>query len=68
MMPQHHILVHIKSKNDGEILVTQGCFLGTVEQFLEKSKKVHDDKTRIEYELLIKVAQSRLGVIDITNS
>ena len=63
---EYGTLTVFKSKNEGEILVTRGCFLGTVEQFLEKSKKVHDDKTRIEYELLIKVAQSRLGVIDIT--
>ncbi len=65
---EYGTLTVFKSKNEGEILITQGCFLGTVEQFLEKSKKAHDDKTRIEYELLIKVAQSRLGVIDITNS
>ena len=65
---EYGTLTVFKSKNEGEILVTRGCFLGTVEQFLEKSKKVHDDKTRIEYELLIKVAQSRLGVIDIANS
>ena len=63
---EYGTLTVFKSKTEGEILVTRGCFLGTVAEFLEKSREVHDDKTRIEYELLIKVAQSRLGVIDIT--
>ena len=43
-------------------LVTRGCFLGTVDEFLTKSKAVHDKKTRKEYKLLIKVALSRLNV------
>ena len=49
----------------GGLIVTRGCFTGTVDEFLSKSAKVHDDKTRNEYKLLIEVAKSRiLGVKD----
>ena len=47
------------------LIVTRGCFTGTVDEFLAKSAKVHDDKTKNEYKLLIEVARSRiLGVKD----
>lgn len=42
------------------LLVTRGCFLGTVDEFLAKSAKVHDEKTKREYQLLIEVAKSRI--------
>ncbi|MDO9951576.1 hypothetical protein Q7465_02670 [Glaesserella parasuis] len=42
------------------LIVTRGCFTGTVDEFLSKSKEVHDDKTHHEYKLLIEVAQSRI--------
>ena len=45
---------------DNTILVTRGCFLGTIDQFIEKSEQVHDDQTHLEYRLLIEVAYSRL--------
>ena len=43
------------------LIATRGCFTGSVEEFLAKSAKVHDEKTKREYELLIEVARSRLG-------
>ena len=43
------------------LIATRGCFTGSVEEFLSKSAKVHDEKTKREYELLIEVARSRLG-------
>ena len=47
------------------LIVTRGCFTGSVDAFLAKSAEVHDDKTKNEYKLLIKVAKSRiLGVKD----
>ena len=47
------------------LIVTRGCFTGTIDEFLAKSAEVHDDKTKNEYKLLIKVAKSRiLGVKD----
>ena len=47
------------------LIVTRGCFTGTVDEFLSKSAEVHDDKTKNEYKLLIEVAKSRiLGVKD----
>ena len=50
------------------LIVTRGCFTGTVDEFLAKSAKVHDDKTKNEYKLLIEVAKSRiLGVKDERN-
>ena len=42
------------------LIVTRGCFVGTVDEFLEKSAKVHDEKTKREYHLLIEVAKSRI--------
>lgn len=42
------------------LIATRGCFTGSVEEFLAKSAKVHDGKTKREYELLIEVARSRL--------
>ena len=47
------------------LIVTRGCFTGTVDEFLAKSAEVHNDKTKNEYKLLIEVAKSRiLGVKD----
>ena len=43
------------------LIATRGCFTGSVEEFLDKSAKVNDEKTKREYELLIEVARSRLG-------
>lgn len=48
-----------KSK-DGSLLATCGCFSGTVDEFLAKSAKVHDERIKREYRLLIEVAKSRL--------
>ena len=42
------------------MIATRGCFTGSVEEFLNKSSEVHDEKTKREYELLIEVARSRL--------
>ena len=42
------------------LLVTRGCFIGTVDEFLAKSKEVHDEVTHREYQLLIDVAKSRI--------
>ena len=42
------------------LIVTRGCFTGTVDDFLAKSAEVHDDKTKNEYKLLIEVAKSRI--------
>ena len=42
------------------LMATRGCFTGSVEEFLAKSARVHDEKTKREYELLIEVARSRL--------
>lgn len=42
------------------LLATRGCFSGTVEEFLAKSKEVHDEKVHREYKLLIEVAKSRI--------
>ena len=42
------------------LIVTRGCFTGTVDNFLAKSAEVHDDKTKNESKLLIEVAKSRI--------
>lgn len=42
------------------LIVTRGCFTGTVDEFLERSKQVHDEKIHHEYKLLIEVAKSRI--------
>ena len=48
-----------KSKDDS-LLATRGCFNGTVDEFLAKSAKVHNERIKREYQLLIEVAKSRL--------
>ena len=48
-----------KSKDDS-LLATRGCFSGTVDEFLAKSAKVHNERVKREYQLLIEVAKSRL--------
>lgn len=40
------------------ITVTRGCFIGTINEFLEKSEKEHDNRTHTEYKMLIDVAYS----------
>ena len=52
-------LTVFNSKN-GTLTVTRGCFIGSCEEFLAKSKRVHDEKTHREYCLLIEVAKSRV--------
>lgn len=52
-------LTAFNSKN-GTLTVTRGCFIGSADEFIEKSKRVHDEKTHREYCLLIEVAKSRV--------
>ncbi|THA17577.1 polymer-forming cytoskeletal protein, partial [Rodentibacter pneumotropicus] len=42
------------------LIVTRGCFTGTIEEFLAESAEVHNEKTKREYGLLIEVAKSRI--------
>ena len=42
------------------LVVTRGCFTGSVDEFLERSREFHDDKTHNEYRMLIEVAKSRI--------
>jgi hypothetical protein len=44
-----------------DLLVTRGCFIGTPDEFLTASSKKHDADTHEEYQLLIKVATSRIN-------
>ena len=44
------------------LVVTRGCFTGSADEFLERSRTVHDDKTHNEYRMLIEVAKSRIPV------
>ena len=45
---------------DGDLIATRGCFIGTIDEFLAQSEKVHDDRTHLEYRMLIEVAHSRI--------
>ena len=45
-----------------DLVVTRGCFTGSADEFLERSRTVHDDKTHNEYRMLIEVAKSRIPV------
>lgn len=45
---------------DADLLATRGCFIGTVEEFLDKSKQVHDERVHREYQLLVEMAKSRI--------
>lgn len=44
----------------GGLLATRGCFAGTIEEFLAQSKAEHDEKTQLEYQLLMQVARMRI--------
>ena len=44
------------------LVVTRGCFTGSADEFLERSRTVHGDKTHKEYRMLIEVAKSRIPV------
>lgn len=44
------------------LVVTRGCFTGSIDEFLERSKAVHGAKTHNEYRMLIEVAKSRIPV------
>lgn len=45
----------------GEILLTRGCFTGTVEEFERLSKLRHGDDMQKQYALLLQMIQMRLG-------
>lgn len=59
-------LTVFKTKNG--LVVTRGCFIGTVEEFLKKSREVHNDKVHNEYKMLIEVAKSRIMIGGLTSS
>jgi len=52
--------ITVFSGKDGELIATRGCFIGSIDEFLSKSELEHDDRTHLEYRLLIEVAHSRL--------
>jgi hypothetical protein len=45
----------------GNVLLTRGCFCGSVDEFIARSEAQHDEDTQHEYRLLIDVAISRLN-------
>ena len=56
---EYGTLTVFKTK-EGKLFASRGCFKGTVDEFLAKSAKVHDERIKREYRLLIEVAKSRL--------
>lgn len=51
-----------RSKNDN-ILVTVGCFYGTLSEFKDKVKKIHGDNNHAKaYELAIELAKLRINI------
>ena len=48
-------------KGENGLIVTRGCFCGSIDEFLESSNKKHNEKIKREYQLLIEVAKSRIG-------
>ncbi|WP_075319551.1 hypothetical protein [Histophilus somni] len=47
-------------KTENELYATRGCFNGTLDEFLQQSSEVHDERIHKEYKLLIEVARSRI--------
>lgn len=45
---------------DGELECTRGCFTGTLNQFRERSARVHSEHMQKEYELMLQVAEFKL--------
>ena len=58
-------LTAFNGKN-GTLVVTRGCFIGSSDEFLSKSKSVHDDKTHREYLLLMEFAKSRVECKEVS--
>ena len=56
---EYGTLTVFKTK-EGKLFASRGCFKGTVDEFLAKSAKVHNERVKREYQLLIEVAKSRL--------
>ena len=56
---EYGTLTVFKTK-EGKLFASRGCFKGTVDEFLAKSAKVHHERVKREYQLLIEVAKSRL--------
>lgn len=56
---EYGTLTVFKTK-EGKLFASRGCFKGTVDEFLAKSAKVHNERIKREYQLLIEVAKSRL--------
>ncbi|MBF1221538.1 MAG: hypothetical protein HXM21_00005 [Haemophilus influenzae] len=56
---EYGTLTVFKTK-EGKLFASRGCFKGTVDEFLAKSAKVHNERIKREYRLLIEVAKSRL--------
>ena len=50
----------VYNTKDNTLQVTRGCFVGSVDEFLEASERNHDDDTHLEYRLLIEIANSRI--------
>ena len=50
----------VYNTKDNTLEVTRGCFRGTVDEFLTASESKHDDRTHLEYRLLVEVAYSRI--------
>ena len=50
----------VYNTKDNTLQVTRGCFVGSVDEFLEASERKHDDDTHLEYRLLIEIAHSRI--------
>ena len=50
----------VYNTKDNTLQVTRGCFVGSVDEFLEASERNHDDDTHLEYRLLIEIAHSRI--------
>jgi hypothetical protein len=50
----------VYNTKDNTMEVTRGCFRGTVDEFLTASESKHDQRTHLEYRLLIEVAHSRI--------
>ncbi|WP_256692743.1 polymer-forming cytoskeletal protein [Histophilus somni] len=47
-------------RTDKGLFAIRGCFCGTVEELLKRSKENHNEKTHNEYKLLVEVARSRI--------
>ena len=64
-MKHYKVLEKLDGTKDRKIKVSCGCFLGTIDEFLEKVEQTHgDSKHAIVYRTAADIALAQIGISD----